>query len=413
MHITLEGIFRDAVQRLPVANRPQRYQVHHLRLAAGKDCAAVRSGHDARFAPNGADVLIASAIRADAVVGDFLADDLLHNRIKAVMNIRLAIRIFLCETLHSLLLDLLFAGFALGAAGGIHRPNHAVVELFAHGRIQLFGNVIELIFLLGLADIRLNAFDEGTDFLDFLMRQQNCLQHLCLADLVRPCLNHHDGIFGAGESQMHAALCALLAAWVDDELPVHITDDNRARRPHEGKPGNGKRNRGADHTKDFRRHIRIHGEHRNDHLNVVIIALGEERPQRPVDQAAGQNCLFRGAPLPLDESPGDFAYSIHFLFKLDAEREEIHAVSRVFRSRRVDEDNRIPAAHNAGAICLRAVFAGFDNELSATQLHLIHMIFLHVTSSQAPACLFIFHFNWIQFHVPGSSGGANTLHLKG
>ena len=145
----------------PIA--PKRHQVHDLRLSAGEHGAAMRPGKQPGFTPNGADILIAAAIRADALVDNLVADDFLHDLIEGILDIRLSLGIFFLKESNGVLFHLGFTGLPLGPVKGIHRPNHLVIEFPADIRIQLFGNMINLYFLFRLADLILDALDESTD----------------------------------------------------------------------------------------------------------------------------------------------------------------------------------------------------------------------------------------------------------
>ena len=157
MHIALKSLVRDTVQRLSVANRPERDQVHDLRLPARKDRAAMRSGKQAGLAPDRADFLIAAAVGAHAVLHDFFADDFLHDRIQAVADVRLAVREGFREVFHRFSLDLFLPRLAFRTIEGVHRPAHAVIEFFAHLRVQFLRHMVENIRLFGLADLFLDV----------------------------------------------------------------------------------------------------------------------------------------------------------------------------------------------------------------------------------------------------------------
>ena len=57
--------------------------------------------------------------------------------------------------------------------------------------------------------------------------------------------------------------------------------------------------------------------------------VGERRPQRPVDEAAGQDGLVGRAALTAEERAGDLAGGVHPLLDVDGEREEVDALPDV------------------------------------------------------------------------------------
>ena len=64
-------------------------------------------------------------------------------------------------------------------------------------------------------------------------------------------------------------------------------------------------------------------------LHVVLVALGEERPDGPVGQAGGQDGRLGRARLALDEAAGDLARGVHALLEVHRQGEEVEARARV------------------------------------------------------------------------------------
>ena len=69
--------------------------------------------------------------------------------------------------------------------------------------------------------------------------------------------------------------------------------------------------------------LAVIAEHLGDHVDLVVEALGEQRADRPVDQAAGQRLLLGGAALALEEAARDAPGGREFFLIVDGEREEI------------------------------------------------------------------------------------------
>ena len=74
------------------------------------------------------------------------------------------------------------------------------------------------------------------------------------------------------------------------------------------------RGRGADDAEHVGVVLLVGGEHGDDDLDVVAVALGEERADRPVGQARGEDRVLGGAAFALDEAAGDLAGGVHALF---------------------------------------------------------------------------------------------------
>jgi hypothetical protein len=86
--------------------------------------------------------------------------------------------------------------------------------------------------------------------------------------------------------------------------------------------------------------VRQHGA---DDLGVAAVALGEERADRAVDEAAGQGLLIGRSALALEVTAGDLAGGGVVLAVLDGERQE-RQVLRLAARDRGDEDGRLAAA---------------------------------------------------------------------
>ena len=83
-------------------------------------------------------------------------------------------------------------------------------------------------------------------------------------------------------------------------------------------------------------------------LDVVLVALGEQRPDRPVGQAGGEDRGLGRARLALDEAARDLARGVHPLLEVDREREEVEAGPRIRAVGRA-EDHRVAVANGDGA----------------------------------------------------------------
>ena len=153
--------------------------------------------------------------------------------------------------------------------------------------------------------------------------------------LVGPGLDHGDARVRGGHRHGHAAHVALGGGGVDHDTapstrptetpeigPCHgmseIESANSTRRP-------CRRSRASSRG---RRHITVH-----DDRNVVAHVLREQRADRAVDHAAGEDRLVGRAALTLEEGAGDFAHGVELLLKIDGEGEEVDALARFGGSR--------------------------------------------------------------------------------
>ncbi len=89
-----------------------------------------------------------------------------------------------------------------------------------------------------------------------------------------------------------------------------------------------------------------------DDVDLVPEALRERRPQRPVDQPAGEDGLVGRPALPAEERARDLAGGVHPLLDVDGEREEVGSLPHLAGCGRRDEDHRVPEPGDDGAVGL-------------------------------------------------------------
>ena len=82
------------------------------------------------------------------------------------------------------------------------------------------------------------------------------------------------------------------------------TGPRGAEGPVPGHRRQAERGRGRHHAEDVGVVLLVGGEDRHEDLHLVLETLGEERPDRAVDQAAGEDFLVGGPALTLEEPAG-------------------------------------------------------------------------------------------------------------
>src|SRR3982751_4944689 len=78
----------------------------------------------------------------------------------------------------------------------------------------------------------------------------------------------------------------------------------------------------SDNRQDSRIVLRISREHHSDDLRIPAKTLREQRPDRPINQPAGQGLLLGKPALTLDEAPRKLAGGVGVLTIIDCKREE-------------------------------------------------------------------------------------------
>ena len=105
--------------------------------------------------------------------------------------------------------------------------------------------------------------------------------------------------------------------------------------------------------------------HRGDDLRVLLVALGEERPQRAIHQATGQDLVVALARFALEEAAGDLARGVGLLDVLAGEREEVEARS-LFGRGSGHEHHALAVGHEDRAVRELGETSRFEGELAAT-----------------------------------------------
>src|SRR5689334_7207749 len=98
-------------------------------------------------------------------------------------------------------------------------------------------------------------------------------------------------------------------------------------------------------------------------------ALREQREDRPIDQSAGQDFLFRGTSLAFDESARDLSGGVGILPVIHGEREKPGTRLRLVRHTRGDQYDGITGADDDSAACLFGHLARFKGDLTSAQVY--------------------------------------------
>ena len=221
---------------------------------------------------------------------------------------------------------------------------------------------------------------------DLLVGDLERLEHRLLVDLLGAGLDHRDGLGGAGDDQVELRLLGLLQGRVDDELVAHQADAHGADRAGEGHLREHQRGGRAVEGEDVERVDLVHRQDRRDDLGLVAVALGPQRPDRPVGHARGQGRPVARARLALDEAAGDLARGVHPLLDVHRQREEVRARARRLRAHRRHQHHRVPRADDDRAVGLLGQLAGLERDRRIADLR-GNDLYCHVTSLVCPAPL--------------------------
>ncbi len=204
---------------------------------------------------------------------------------------------------------------------------------------------------------------DGLDHrLHLLVAEHDRAEHHVFGQLVRFRFDHQHRGFRTGDDEVELRARELRLARIQHVRAVDVADPRRADRAVERDAGQRDRRRRADERGNVRIGLRIDRHDRRDDLDIVVEAVREQRPQRPVDEARRQRLLLRRAPLALEEAAGDLACGVGLFLVIDGQRKEILAGLRRTRRDAGDQHDGIAQARHDGAACLAGYFTGFQRQ---------------------------------------------------
>ena len=354
----------DRVDLLRVLERGERADAERLRLAAAEHGRAVGAREDADLGGERADVVEPAAVDALAALEDVLADGL---DLEAVLHRAELLVGHLGELrgevrLHrgGRLLDGVLAG---ELAGDREDLGELLAEAGARGVQQVLAARVAVDdVLLGLAELGAELLLDRDDLRDALLAELERGEEVRLRDLLGAALHHEEAVRGAGVEQVEVALAALGLRGVEDELAVHAADAHGADRAHERDLGDVERGRGGDHGEEVRLVDAVGAQQRVVHLHVVVVAVGEERADRAVREAGGEDLLLGGARLALEEAAGEAAAGVELLAVLALQREVVDALAGRLGAGDGGEDDVVAEGGGDGSGGLLGEEAGLDDE---------------------------------------------------
>ena len=152
---------------------------------------------------------------------------------------------------------------------------------------------------------------------------------------------------------------------IDDVLAVDVADAGAADRAHEGHAADRERGRRGDHRHDVGIVLEVVRQRGHDDQRLVAIALVEQRTDRTVDQARGQDLLLGGPAFTLEEAARDLAGGESLLLVVHGQREEIEAGLRLLLEHDGGQHRGAAIGRQHRAIGLARDLAGLEHELAA------------------------------------------------
>ena len=118
----------------------------------------------------------------------------------------------------------------------------------------------------------------------------------------------------------------------------------------------------------------------DDDLRVVLVAVGEERTDRAVDEARNQRFLLARTSLALEVAARDLAGGIGLFLVVDGQREEVEAGLRLLHRDDGGENDGLAVGGENRAVSLARDLAGFQDERPAGPFDFHPVVLEHVLS---------------------------------
>ena len=209
-------------------------------------------------------------------------------------------------------------------------------------------------------------FDQRVDGIDrslhLLVAEHHGAQHDVFGEFLGFGLDHQHRSLGAGHDQVHLAGLELGGGRVEDVLAVDVADAGSADGAVERKARDRERRRGADHRRDVGVDLGVQRQHGDDDLDFIHEAIREERADRTIDQARGEDFLLAGTAFALEETTGDAARGVELLDVVDGEREEVLARAGFLGADHGGEHHRLVHVDNDGTAGLASNLTGFERD---------------------------------------------------
>ena len=184
-----------------------------------------------------------------------------------------------------------------------------------------------------------------------------------LRQFVASAFDHDDFVFFADVNEVEVALFALGVGRVDHEFAADPADADRADRTVKRDVRNAQCSGGAVDAEHVRVVLAVGTEHDGDDLRLEEIVLREERTQRSVGHARGEDFFFRRATLAFEVAAGELSGRGRLFLVVDGQREEVLAFAQLGCGDGGDEDDGVAGAHGDGAVGEFGDFAGFEGNL--------------------------------------------------
>jgi len=223
----------------------------------------------------------------------------------------------------------------------------------------------------------------GDDRLDGLLGVLEGGDEVGLGQLVGGAFDHHHVVLVADVDEIEVGVVLLLVGGIDDEATFDTTDADAGDRAVPRDVGAEERGGGAVHHEDVGVVDLVGREQQADHLDFIEEAFGEERAQRAVAEAGGQDLLVGGLAFAAEVAAREAAGGGELLAVVDGQGEEVLVGgAEILGGGGRHEERGLSLADGDGAVGETGDGAGADGD---TEFFDGHRVFLfHVVLGVVP-----------------------------
>ena len=359
------------IELLRVLGRAERGQDQRLGFAAAEQRRAVGAGQKARVAGNRPDVVKAAAVHPFPAVQNQTAHGLLLHVVKRVFEHELG-DFFGAEFFHQFCADFIRHGLdrrlAREFARGQERRHHASARQRPGGMEDLVGHRTHHDGPFGFAGAPGQFFLGGDDWLAGVVAELKRGVKVRLGNFLSRPLEHDQFLFVADVNEVEIALGHLRVRGIGHELAFDAPDTRGSERAGPGNIADHQRRGCADDAENVGVVFPVGAQQNALHLDLVVPTFRKERPDGPVNHAAGEDFLFRRSSFALEVTAGKSASRRRLLAVVHRQRKKVLTGFDAGGGHGGDDDDGFPQLNGDGAIGLFGELAGFDVNLPCPDL---------------------------------------------
>ncbi|MCY1297823.1 hypothetical protein D9M70_472760 [compost metagenome] len=240
------------------------------------------------------------------------------------------------------------------------------VAQFGFGHAEHFGFERGMIFRFEFARLLGSDFseldDRVDDRLEALLTEDDGAEHDVFSQFLGFRFDHQHRFLGAGDNEVERRFVHLVEMRVQHVLAVDVADARAADRAHERDARQRQRCGSSNHRQNVGVVFEVMLHDRDDDLGIVLVAIGEKRTDRTVDQARNERFVFARTAFALEVATRDLAGSVGLFLVVDGQREEVLARLRRLGRNDGGENDGFAVGGDDGAVSLTGDLAGFELE---------------------------------------------------